>query len=172
MYSTTGPMAGTHAESQNNNYFPQGTQQPQQPLYQQPQQPQQPQQSWYQQPQYQHQPLPQQQFQYQQQPQQQQWDFNFQQPQQPLYGQPNYQNGQSTGYGVQGNPYINPMYGQTAPMASQNINLQMGTNQYAAKPNIQTAQISLSSNKKDDDDFGGFQSGGSNTHSNVKRWII
>lgn len=63
------------------------------------------------------------------------------------------------GYPQQPN-YINPMYGQTGPMAATHVQ-----NQQAVQP-----QISLSGNKakNEDDDFGGFQSGQSSSHQNVR----
>ena len=97
----------------------------------------------------------------------------------PMYGQ----TGPMAAQNIQNqhNQYVNPMYGQTAPMAAQNIQNQQ-QNQYInpmygqtapmAAQNVQQnqyGQISLgNTNKKDDDDFGGFQSGQSNSHQNVK----
>ena len=73
----------------------------------------------------------------------------------PMYGQTGPMAAQNI-QNQQQNQYINPMYGQTAPMAAQNIQQQ-------------PVQISLGNNeKKDDDDFGGFQSGQSSSHQNVK----
>ena len=69
----------------------------------------------------------------------------------PMYGQTALMAAQN----IKNQPtqYINPMYGQTAPMAAQNVE------------GSQYGQISLgNTNKKDDDDFGGFQSGQSNNH--------